>query len=295
VLAEAFAGGALFSAGLLHLLADAIEELEKLGEYPWAELLCAVGCLSTHGLETITSLLWKAQKDQRVASLSRVPAELVGHAVDAETTDDPSTTHSDDDAPIEIELSARRSSRGKQPPQESREKGQESGETASTTASTNFSCEEMVLLQSTNDHGHAGFGACPSDCDAHRQVAIGLGAAKADRELQLFVAILAHKGVAAFTLGVAWLPYAADRRMYVLIMAWFASVSPVGVAVGIPAEGSLLGGVVTAVSAGTFLYIGLVEACPGVHASWLPGTGAALQILALLLGFGCMAVLARWT
>jgi len=60
VLAEAFAGGALFSAGLLHLLADAIEELEKLGEYPWAELLCAVGCLSTHGLETITSLLWKA-------------------------------------------------------------------------------------------------------------------------------------------------------------------------------------------------------------------------------------------
>jgi len=232
--------------------------------------------------------------------------------VDAETTDDPSTTHSDDDAPIEIELSARRSSRGKQPPQESREKGQESGETASTTASTNFSCEEMVLLQSTNDHGHAGFGACPSDCDAHRQVAIGpmllvalsvhslleglsLGAAKADRELQLFVAILAHKGVAAFTLGVAWLPYAADRRMYVLIMAWFASVSPVGVAVGIPAEGSLLGGVVTAVSAGTFLYIGLVEACPGVHASWLPGTGAALQILALLLGFGCMAVLARWT
>jgi len=32
VLAEAFAGGALFSAGLLHLLADAIEELEKLGD-----------------------------------------------------------------------------------------------------------------------------------------------------------------------------------------------------------------------------------------------------------------------
>ncbi|CAJ1422551.1 unnamed protein product [Effrenium voratum] len=83
------------------------------------------------------------------------------------------------------------------------------------------------------------------------------------------------------------------ERWYIVAMTIFCVLTPVGVLVGAAVEGSLAGSVLLALSAGTFLYIGLVETLPGARRPWLPtALGRALQMMACLSGFGAMSVLA---
>jgi len=124
---------------------------------------------------------------------------------------------------------------------------------------------------------------------------LSLGAASATRAPHLFAAIFAHKGVATFSLGVTWLHAGSGARPYAAAMLGFAAVTPLGVLLGMSAEGSAFGACLTGLSAGTFLYVGLVEACPGVRSPWLPGLGAMQQLASFASGYACMAVLGLWS
>merc|ERR1740123_1349355 len=86
-LANAFSGGALLSAGLIHLLADATKEAAEAaaGEerYPWPELLCGLGCLLTHGFEALAEGLWPqkrpvAQPASQKTVANVAPPQIVG-------------------------------------------------------------------------------------------------------------------------------------------------------------------------------------------------------------------------
>lgn len=106
----------------------------------------------------------------------------------------------------------------------------------------------------------------------------------------VFIAILAHKAPATFTLASLLLHGHYPRRRVALLVVGFASMVPLGVVIAaflvheIPASGL---GALVALSAGTFLHIATDDMLPHVH-EHKEGRGRALA--ALLVGIAFMAV-----
>ncbi|MFQ5699716.1 MAG: ZIP family metal transporter [Myxococcota bacterium] len=121
-------------------------------------------------------------------------------------------------------------------------------------------------------------------------VALGAGTQVPQLGGILFLAILAHKAPATFSLSTLLLHDGLSRGRVAWLVAGFASTVPIGVGLsllllrGVP--GSALGAVV-ALSAGTFLHIATDDMLPHVHEQ-KAGRGHALA--ALLIGIASMAV-----
>ena len=96
-------------------------------------------------------------------------------------------------------------------------------------------------------------------------VALGLQS-EAVTSLLVIVAILCHKGLAGFALLVSMVAAGAERRQLWTVLAIFASMTPVGIALGTIASGLLEGptavlveGGFNALAAGTFIYIAILD------------------------------------
>ncbi|XP_053901963.1 zinc transporter ZIP2 isoform X2 [Malaclemys terrapin pileata] len=115
--------------------------------------------------------------------------------------------------------------------------------------------------------------------------------------LQLCLAVLAHKGVIAFSLGLQLVQSGTQPRWRLLYLGIFALMSPSGMAVGIGlsfsggAAGGLAMALVEGVAAGTFLYITFLEILPHELSSREPPL-AKFSFIAL--GFTVMATIAVW-
>nr|XP_005284292.1 zinc transporter ZIP2 [Chrysemys picta bellii] len=115
--------------------------------------------------------------------------------------------------------------------------------------------------------------------------------------LQLCLAVLAHKGVIAFSLGLQLVQSGTQPRWRLLYLGIFALMSPSGMAVGIGlsfsggAAGGLAMALVEGVAAGTFLYITFLEILPHELNSHEPPL-AKFSFIAL--GFTVMATIAVW-
>ncbi|KJE94254.1 solute carrier family 39 [Capsaspora owczarzaki ATCC 30864] len=152
---------------------------------------------------------------------------------------------------------------------------------------------------------------------------LGMGAETTESGLlSLIVAVVAHKAIEAFSLGVSVYFAKMNRTRSLCILIGYSLVTPVGIAVGMGAAQSaqgpvrdLIEGILTAVAAGSFLYISLIELIPselqsnaGVppppprksiqHDSpqpWLTRKKALwIKILCLVFGWGIMALIAEW-
>jgi zinc transporter 1/2/3 len=126
------------------------------------------------------------------------------------------------------------------------------------------------------------------------------------------VAVAAHKGLAAYALGAAVVDAGAGsgRRFWSTVGA-FAAATPVGIAAGAVLADAATGGAAAAVSAlaaGTFVYVAAMEVLPrelsrgggggggvGGHKGGGGGSGTAAKLGALCAGFGLMTLLAVWT
>uniref|UniRef100_A0A7S3X728 Zinc/iron permease n=1 Tax=Emiliania huxleyi TaxID=2903 RepID=A0A7S3X728_EMIHU len=111
----------------------------------------------------------------------------------------------------------------------------------------------------------------------------------------IFISILAHKAFAAFALGASFVRHlAVSRRTIACWMLAFSVTTPTGVMLGTAlttvAENALTGAL-TAVAAGTFLHVGLIEVAQRELAKAEHVCGSMLM---LLLGFSLMALLALW-
>uniref|UniRef100_A0A8C0GBG9 Solute carrier family 39 member 2 n=1 Tax=Chelonoidis abingdonii TaxID=106734 RepID=A0A8C0GBG9_CHEAB len=115
--------------------------------------------------------------------------------------------------------------------------------------------------------------------------------------LQLCLAVLAHKGVIAFSLGLQLVQSGTRPRWRLLYLGIFALMSPCGMAIGIGlslsggAAGGLAMALVEGVAAGTFLYITFLEILPHELSSHEPPL-AKFSFIAL--GFTVMATIAVW-
>jgi zinc and cadmium transporter len=156
---------------------------------------------------------------------------------------------------------------------------------------------ENFLLGGGCEHG---------DCDYHRLglvsffglsfhgliegLALGSSAQVPALMPVIFIAILAHKAPASFSLGTLLTHGNYTRLQLVGLVTGFAAIVPVGAAVAvILAKGvsSVTVGAMVALSAGTFLHIATDEMLPHVH-SKTEGRGQAL--IALLAGIGAMFI-----
>ena len=117
--------------------------------------------------------------------------------------------------------------------------------------------------------------------------------------LAIVVAILAHKGSAAFSLGISFVRSGMDRKRAWGLLATFACVTPLGILIGSELgnvlsgpNGEIVEGFVDALAAGSFVYIAAIdiinEEFGEAEHSHLPG------LAALLAGLGLMALLALY-
>jgi len=120
-----------------------------------------------------------------------------------------------------------------------------------------------------------------------------------DDEIQssfnIAVAILAHKGMAAYALGACVIDSNVSSGMFWTILGTFSLASPVGVMIGYAISeysDSVTSSSLSALASGTFLYVAMMEVIPNE----LQEKGHKLEKLAaLILGFGLMSLVAVWT
>lgn len=131
-------------------------------------------------------------------------------------------------------------------------------------------------------------------------VGIALGMeSQAVTSAALFLAIMAHKGVAAFALGTSLRRGGIARARSTGLIAMFASMTPLGIVLGAHAGTVLTNngaqwfeGVFDALAAGTFLYIAVMDI---VQDEFSIGEDVKLKFAMVLLGLAIMAVVAIWT
>jgi len=122
---------------------------------------------------------------------------------------------------------------------------------------------------------------------------LGVGAMKGSDIWSGIIAVVAHKGLASFTLANCFVKAEASTCALVSYMSLFSLTTPLGIMVGSilstgggPTEGVLIG-----LAAGSFIYIGIME----VISKELEEEGDKIYKLALIvLGWGFMSMLAIW-
>ena len=112
----------------------------------------------------------------------------------------------------------------------------------------------------------------------------------------LFIAIIAHKGSAAFALGVGLVRTAIATGRFWRIMIIFSLMTPLGIVLGTVFTAFLSGNaeegaeaVFDGLAAGTFLYVSVLDV---IDEEFTAGTLKAPKFLLFLGGVGLMAVLA---
>ena len=92
---------------------------------------------------------------------------------------------------------------------------------------------------------------------------IGLGSQQSIASAStVAIAIIIHKGIAAFALGLRLAPIKTSWHRLVVCMAVFSAASPFGIVIGMIAQSNgsdLLLSSINGLSAGTFLYVGVIE------------------------------------
>lgn len=117
--------------------------------------------------------------------------------------------------------------------------------------------------------------------------------------LALLIAVLAHKGTAAFALGLKVRAVVKDSGKYFRQMTAFSLTTPAGILLGLylvsklsGAHSALYEGIFDAVAAGTFLYVAIFE----ILAEEFQTTHQLVsKTIALVAGVTLMAVVAIWT
>ncbi|MFH1313249.1 MAG: ZIP family metal transporter [Candidatus Eisenbacteria bacterium] len=115
----------------------------------------------------------------------------------------------------------------------------------------------------------------------------------------ILIAVLAHKGTAAFALGVSMVRTGTDRGRFIRLIAFFSCMTPLGIILGRIAMTAMsdkgarvFEALFDALAAGTFIYVAVIDILGEEFAHpdrrWL-------KLGAVSLGLGLMAVVAIWT
>lgn len=125
-------------------------------------------------------------------------------------------------------------------------------------------------------------------------IAIGLQP-NVEQIIQVLVAVLIHKSIIAFTLGLNVVQSRLRIRAIVECIVLFTVMSPLGVGIGMAVinfdkgvEVFLVSGILQGLACGTFLYVTFFEVLPHELNS---GNGRLLKLLCVILGFSVASML----
>ncbi len=115
----------------------------------------------------------------------------------------------------------------------------------------------------------------------------------------IFIAIIAHKGAAAFALGVSLKERELPTPRHIAIICAFSFMTPLGVILGTLFSTMFSGNIILgfefvfdALAAGTFLYVAIVEILKEVFEKY---NDRWIKTFFLSSGFALMALVAIWT
>merc|ERR1719468_620235 len=130
----------------------------------------------------------------------------------------------------------------------------------------------------------------------------GLGLGADEFDMGVFLAIVAHKGLPAFALGgfihKACKTVAGKLKVgkFLSFAFIFSLMTPIGIIIGMivesEAEDAAASGVCVALSAGTFIYVAVMEVIPFEFASKY--SNRMTKSIALFLGYAFFGLLALW-
>lgn len=108
--------------------------------------------------------------------------------------------------------------------------------------------------------------------------------------------VSAHKGLAAYALGASVVQSGASTRRFWAVIGLFSAATPLGIALGFAfseVSSGAGGAAMSALAAGTFLYVALAEVIPRELS--VPNDDLrSYKLLALVTGFALMSLLAIW-
>lgn len=295
---NAFSGGVFLAGGFFHLLHSAIENpaLQKWStvdegryEFPYAEMFCTLGFLGLLLLEQGAHAKMSAQDG---SSKEYVPAKNDDDDLDEEfgSRGDTSDTYLEDVDEDEDEENALKGFPHKQRSSSHRPVGHSHGHSHLGTSSGSSSLAVAVVL----------FIAL-----SFHSVLEGLGiGAQTSSAWGVFLAIVVHKGLAAFALGSGLVQSSLKTSHVILYMVLFSFMSIIGIIVGWiiaadSSEDSAAAGICVALASGTFIYVAVMEVIPQEFPRHASGNQkpqhTAPKLIALCLGYAIFGMLAKWS
>lgn len=113
---------------------------------------------------------------------------------------------------------------------------------------------------------------------------------KPEELLQIYIALLIHKSIIAFSIGVQLVEAELPRKTILICILIFASMTPLGVGLGVGVINSFdtglklfFSGVLQAIATGTFLYVTFFEVLP--HELNIEDDKKMLKIVFVILGY----------
>lgn len=170
----------------------------------------------------------------------------------------------------------------------------------------------LIERVATSAHGHSEKGAAPSSKSFYPYVltlvlsihsiitGIALGAEDTvSMAFVIVVAVLAHKGSAAFALSISLQRAGATRASVWRTIILFSFMTPLGLLIGASltwllteTAGEIFEAVFDALAAGTFLYVASIEI---IEEEFSQGQRRVAKFACVTLGLALMAALAIWT
>lgn len=297
----AFSGGVFLAGGFFHLLHSAVENpaLRRWSSadggryaFPYAEMFCTLGFLALLLLEQAAHAKMH-QASARGGSAYSLASKDDDDDDDLELrgADESDDTYLDDLDDDEQEI----------------EREQERATSVAAGSNVKFK------RRTGHAHGHAHLGGSNSGSLAVAMVlfvalsfhsvleGLGIGA-QTEAAWGVFLAIVLHKGLAAFALGSGLVQSAMPAARVTLYMVVFSFMSIVGILVGWAvtadsSEDSAAAGICVALASGTFIYVAVMEVIP----QEFPRSGKAAgpmdttKMAALCIGYAIFGLLAKWS
>jgi len=276
-LGNAFGGGVLLAAGLVHLANDSFEyflDVSKgswaAADFPWAPFFVSIGFLTTLFIEeAVLHILSHGGPGHDYADQMLRTDEEFGHPLIQDHTS-----------------------------------SNKSFNRPSITSVSHAMRKAVSGVGQGHDHDH-GAGdildrgvavafvfLCAISCHSFIS-GLGVGAMNGSDIWSGIIAVVAHKGLASFTLANCFVKAKASKFALISSMSFFSLVTPLGIMVGslLSTGSSATEGVLIGLAGGSFIYIGIME----VISKELECEGDKIyKLFLILLGWGLMSMLAIW-
>jgi len=294
-LGNTFGGGVLLAAGLVHLTTDAFENFSEAGEdtwavqydFPWASFFVSLGFLMTLFIEeTVLHIIDNTDVTQ-------------GRLNNRKSTEEPLT--SNESAGYErpsgnIQLCDGISAEGRR-----------SVYTRGRAPTLSRRMYEIATHDHGNhdhgDHDHGAGGVIDRGVavaivfllaiSCHSFMAgLGVGAMSGNELWSGMAAVVAHKGLATFTLSTCFIKAGCSKCSLIFYIGLFSVVTPLGILCGsVISADNATNGILIGLAGGSFLYIGVLEV---ISKEMIDQTDKIYKLFVLILGWGLMSALAIW-